>query len=85
MLRGVNDGPEQAAALAQLLAGRLAHVNLIPVNFVAETGFWPSNDETLNQFAAALQRQGIETTVREKRGLDIDGACGQLRRRQGES
>ena len=47
--------------------------------------FWPSNDETLNQFAAALQRQGIETTVREKRGLDIDGACGQLRRRQGES
>lgn len=85
LLRGVNDGPEQAAALAQLLAGRLAHVNLIPVNFVAETGFWPSNDETLNQFAAALQRQGIETTVREKRGLDIDGACGQLRRRQGES
>ena len=52
---------------------------------MAETGFWPSNDETLNQFAAALQRQGIETTVREKRGLDIDGACGQLRRRQGES
>lgn len=85
LLRGVNDGPEQAAALAQLLAGRLAHVNLIPVNFVAETGFWPSNDETLNQFAAALQRQGIETTVREKRGLDIDGACGQLRRQQGES
>jgi len=82
LLRGVNDSPRQAAALAALLAGRLAHVNLIPVNFVAETGFLPSSDETLNKFAALLQRQGVEVSVREKRGTDIDGACGQLRRRQ---
>lgn len=81
LLRGVNDSPKQAQALAELLAGRLAHVNLIPVNFVEETGFWPSSDETLNKFAALLQRRGVETSVREKRGLDIDGACGQLRRR----
>lgn len=85
LLQGVNDSPAQAAELARLLAGRLAHVNLIPVNFVAETGFWPSSDEILNTFAASLQRHGVETTVREKRGLDIDGACGQLRRRHTQS
>lgn len=80
LLQGVNDGKEQAQALAELLGGRLAHVNLIPVNFVEETGFLPSPAETLNEFAAILNSRGVETTVREKRGSDIDGACGQLRR-----
>ncbi len=84
LLRDVNDSSRQAQVLAELLAGRLAHVNLIPVNFVAETGFWPSSDETLNKFAALLKKRGLEATVREKRGLDIDGACGQLRRRNDE-
>lgn len=81
LLAGVNDGAEQIAGLARLLGGRLAHVNLIPVNFVAETGFSPSDDETINRFAGELAKRGIETTVREKRGADIDGACGQLRRK----
>lgn len=81
LLAGVNDSPAQAAELARLLHGRLAHVNLIPVNFVAETGFCPSSAETINRFAAELSRRGIETSVREKRGTDIDGACGQLRRK----
>ncbi len=80
LLQGVNDGKEQAQALAQLLGGKLAHVNLIPVNFVEETGFLPSPAETLNEFASILNSRGVETTVREKRGSDIDGACGQLRR-----
>lgn len=82
LLKGVNDGRQQAEELAQLLAHRLAHVNLIPVNFVAETGFLPSPAEIIDEFAAILNRRGVETTVREKRGTDIDGACGQLRRRQ---
>ena len=56
LLRDVNDSSRQAQVLAELLAGRLAHVNLIPVNFVAETGFWPSSDETLNKFAALLRK-----------------------------
>lgn len=81
LLSGVNDSPMQAAELARLLGRRLAHINLIPVNFVAETGFYPSNDETINRFAAELSRAGIEVSVREKRGTDIDGACGQLRRK----
>lgn len=81
LLAGINDGDEQIAGLARLLAGRLAHINLIPVNFVAETGFYPSDDETISRFATELNRRGIETSVREKRGTDIDGACGQLRRK----
>lgn len=81
LFHGINDQPEQARALARLLRGRLAHVNLISANFVAETGFLPSNDERLKEFAKVLQDCGIETTVREKRGTDIDGACGQLRRK----
>lgn len=81
LLSDVNDSTEQAAELARLLGRRLAHINLIPVNFVAETGFHPSNDETINRFAAELSRHGIEVSVREKRGTDIDGACGQLRRK----
>lgn len=81
LLAGVNDGDEQVAELARLLSGRLAHINLIPVNFVEETGFSPSDDETINRFARELTRRGVETSVREKRGADIDGACGQLRRK----
>lgn len=81
LLSGVNDSAEQAAQLARLLGRRLAHINLIPVNFVAETGFYPSNDETIKRFAEELSRAAIEVSVREKRGTDIDGACGQLRRK----
>lgn len=81
LLAGVNDTPKLAAELAELLTGRLAHINLIPVNFVEETGFCPSSNETISRFAAELSRRGIETSVREKRGTDIDGACGQLRRK----
>ena len=84
LFQQVNDSPEQARALARLLRGRLAHVNLISANFVAETGFLPSNDERLKEFAKVLQDCGIETTVREKRGTDIDGACGQLRRKSAD-
>lgn len=82
LLRGVNDRPQDARALAELLSGRLAHVNLIPVNFVEETGFLPSHAETLKEFCGVLTGCGLEATVRERRGADIDGACGQLRRRE---
>lgn len=82
LLKGINDSPENACALVELLRGRLAHVNLIPVNFVEETGFLPSNAETLKEFCGILNSCGLEATVRERRGLDIDGACGQLRRRE---
>lgn len=81
LLKDINDSRQQAAELAGLLRGRLAHVNLIPVNFVAETGFYPSSDETISRFAAELSRASVPNSIREKRGADIDGACGQLRRK----
>ncbi|MGI5825553.1 MAG: 23S rRNA (adenine(2503)-C(2))-methyltransferase RlmN, partial [Bacillota bacterium] len=61
--------------------GRLAHVNLIPVNYVEETGFFPADSENVKQFAEIVESYNVEATVREKKGTDIDAACGQLRKR----
>ncbi len=82
LLKGVNDSKTVAEQLGRLLRGRLAHVNLIPVNFVQETGFLPADREVVKEFADILQENRIEATLREKRGMDIDAACGQLRRKQ---
>ncbi len=81
MLREVNDRLEQAGQLADLLRGRLAHVNLISYNPVANKKFLPSEPLRVNRFKAELEKNGISVTVRRKLGLDIDAACGQLRRR----
>jgi 23S rRNA (adenine2503-C2)-methyltransferase len=81
LIRGVNDGPEQASQLAGLLRGMLAHVNLIPLNPVTEKGFQRSSRETTMRFFAILKRARIPVSVRRELGLDIDAACGQLRRR----
>ena len=80
LFEGVNDNTKHALSLAKLLKGQLAHVNLIKANFVQETGFLPAVTETVQKFADVLAAQGIEVTVRESRGGDIDAACGQLRR-----
>jgi 23S rRNA (adenine2503-C2)-methyltransferase len=78
MIGGINDTAEDAEAVAALLRGRLAHVNLIPMNPVAHTPWQPSGPERLTAFAAALQLSGIETTIRRNRGIEIGAACGQL-------
>src|SRR3954452_9691564 len=78
MIDSINDTPQDAAALAELLSGRLAHVNLIPMNPVAHTPWGPSSGERTESFAAQLRDAGIETTVRRNRGVDIGAACGQL-------
>jgi 23S rRNA (adenine2503-C2)-methyltransferase len=78
MIEGINDTPLDAAALAELLDGRGAHVNLIPMNPVAHTPWQPSSIERTDAFAAQLREAGIETTVRRNRGVDIGAACGQL-------
>lgn len=70
----------QAEELAGLLKGQLGHVNLIPVNPVAETGMKRPLASELKTFAEVLERSGLTVTVREERGTDIDAACGQLRR-----
>jgi 23S rRNA (adenine2503-C2)-methyltransferase len=78
MLDGVNDRHEQALALAALLRPRRAFkVNLIPYN-PTEGGFRGSSRAAIAAFRAALESQGVRTTVRVTRGRDIAAACGQL-------
>ena len=83
MIDGVNDTPADAAAAAALLRGRLAHVNLIPMNPVAHTAWLPSRPERIEPFAAMLRGAGIATTIRRTRGDEIGAACGQLAAERG--
>lgn len=69
-----------AEELARLLKGQLAHVNLIPVNPVVETGMARPALEEMQRFARVLEQCGIPVSLREEKGTDIDAACGQLRR-----
>lgn len=80
LIAGVNDSQVAATELADRLAGRLCHVNLIPVNTVPGTGYDKSNRRTILQFQEILTRRGIAATVRRELGSDIMAACGQLRR-----
>lgn len=82
LIEGVNDNPEQATEVAALLKGSLAHVNLIPMNPVAERPQYrrPSK-ERIQRFQAILAENGLEATIRREMGGDIDAACGQLRNR----
>ena len=84
VVRGVNDNEAEAKKLSRLLAGRNAHVNLIPVNPVTERGFERPNRETVLTFQKTLVKNGINATIRRELGSDIDGACGQLRRKYRE-
>lgn len=79
MIAGVNDGQEQARHLAKLLKGRLASVNLIPVNPVVERGFQRPRASQIEGFAQVLTDRHITVTVRREMGSDIQAACGQLR------
>ena len=80
MIDGVNDGDGQADRLAELLRGQPGHVNLIPLNEVAESPLKPS--PRVRQFQRRLEGHGVTATVRRKLGGDIDASCGQLRRRR---
>ena len=79
MLSGVNDSDECARLLASKLKGMLCHVNLIPVNEVAESPFKPSTPDRIEKFVSILSSNGINVTVRRTLGSDIDASCGQLR------
>jgi len=82
MIDGVNDSDWQADLLVKHLKGTPGHVNLIPLNEVAESPFKPS--KRIREFQTRLERQGVTATVRRKLGGDIDASCGQLRRKQME-
>ena len=80
MIRDVNDSPECARTLLRKLKGLPAHVNLIPLNEVAESPLHPSSRSTVRQFQQILEAGGVPATVRRTLGGDIDASCGQLRR-----
>jgi 23S rRNA (adenine2503-C2)-methyltransferase len=78
LIRDVNDQAWRAGQLARLLAGRPAHVNLIPLNPTPGSRWTASEPGVQDEFEATLARAGIPVTVRDTRGRQIDGACGQL-------
>ena len=78
MISGVNDTDLDAAAMAGLLRGDHAHVNLIPMNPVAHTPWTASPMPVIERFAATLEASGIQTTIRRNRGQEVGAACGQL-------
>jgi len=79
MIDGVNDQDWQADLIAKRLRGMPGHVNLIPLNDVAESPFRPSRRTAA--FQKRLESHGLTATVRRSLGGDIDAACGQLRRK----
>lgn len=84
LMEGVNDKDEEIAALVDFCKGTLCHVNLIPLNPIdkekgGEAMMKPSS--RIDEVSKELSRHGIENSIRDSRGKDIDGACGQLRQR----
>lgn len=81
LVGGVNDNDGEAQELISLLQGRNCHVNLIPVNPIKERDYVSTNRQKTEQFKNKLEKTKIQCTIRREMGRDIDGACGQLRRR----
>jgi len=78
MIAGINDTEADARAMAELLRGDHAHVNLIPMNPVAHTPWSASPGAVIERFAAILADAGVTATIRRNRGQEIGAACGQL-------
>ena len=83
LIKGVNDTDEELAYLCDFCRNTLCHVNLIQLNDVSGSRFQPSSPERANTFVRRLTSVGVEATIRNSRGADIDAACGQLRQRLG--
>lgn len=79
LIRGVNDSDNEIAALCDFCRDNLAHVNLIMLNEVKGSKVQPSTNERAREFVRRLTSVGVEATIRDSRGSDIDAACGQLR------
>ncbi len=80
LMQGINDSPELAVELAQKIQHLLCHVNVIPLNPIPGSPFQPSSPEETERFVGILRDHGIPTTVRLRRGIEINAGCGQLRR-----
>lgn len=81
LVHGVNDTEEDAEELIRILKPRNCHLNLIPVNSIKERDFEKPTRQHAEKFKNKLEKNGINVTIRREMGSDIDGACGQLRRR----
>ena len=81
LIQGINDTPEQAQALIDLVKGMLCHVNIIPLNQTRDYQRVSATPEAATAFAGVLGKAGISCTIRMPRGADIKAACGQLRSR----
>ncbi len=79
LLKDINDTEEDAKALAKLVKGILAYINLIPYNEVKENEFKRSDKSRVHQFLDWLTKLGVHAQIRKEFGSDISAACGQLR------
>ena len=84
LVGGVNDTEQDARELSELIRGINCHVNLIPVNPIKERDYVQSNAKVIEAFKNKLEKNCINVTIRREMGRDIDGACGQLRKRYKE-
>lgn len=82
LLAGINDTEQNAKELKDLLKGLNAYINLIPYNEVQENDYHTSSDENALRFYDLLKKENVAVTLRQKRGDDIDAACGQLRAKE---
>ena len=80
-IAGENDTPDEAHKLGRLLAGLLCHVNIIPLNPTDNYAGAPAKNESIDQFRNILKHYDVSSTVRLRRGIDIDAGCGQLKTR----
>jgi 23S rRNA (adenine2503-C2)-methyltransferase len=81
IIAGINDSESEIGALCDFCRGTLAHVNLIQLNEVSGSKLHPAPPEKAQEFVTRLTQVGVECTIRNSRGQDVDAACGQLRQR----
>lgn len=83
LIKGINDSDEELAYLCDFCRDTLCHVNIIQLNQIPGSKFQPASSRRANDFVRRLGSVGVEATIRQSRGADIDAACGQLRQRLG--
>jgi len=85
LMKGLNDTPEQARALASIAREIKAHINIIPMNPTPLAPMQRPSDAQIDRFVEEVRRQGANVTLRDTRGTEIDAACGQLRVRNAQA
>ena len=85
LVKGVNDTKEDAELLSKLARQVMSHVNLIPVNPIKERDYEQPDTKFVEAFKKRLEKNHVNVTIRREMGRDIDGACGQLRKRHLET